>query len=64
MNYLIKNTTKEEREEYVKKALLISLADCDMPSEYVLKLVKEYIDGKKEIDEIKKLVIKEYKDNE
>ena len=58
--YLISETTKEERKDIVKKALGISLLGADMPSDDVLELAKQYIDGKIEIEEIQKKVIEKY----
>lgn len=58
--YLISETTKEERIEIVKKALGISLLGAKAPSDEVLQLVKQYIDGKIEIKEIQKLVLQKY----
>ncbi len=58
--YLISETTKEERKDIVKKALGISLLGADMPSDDVLKLAKQYIEGKVEIEEIQKEVLKKY----
>ena len=59
--YLVSETTKEERKDIVKKALAITLMGTKEPSEEVLKLAKEYIDGKIEIDEIQKRVLDKYK---
>ena len=64
MSYLIKDTTKEERRLIVNKALAISLTGADTPSKEVLELAKEYIDGKKELDEIQKIVIQKYNKGE
>ena len=58
--YLISETTREERIDIVKKALGISLLGSDMPSDYVLELAKQYIDGKIEIEEIQKRVLEKY----
>ena len=52
--------TKEERKEIVKNALGISLLGADMPSDDVLQLAKQYIDGKIEIEEIQKKVLEKY----
>ena len=60
MNYLIKDTTIEERMEIVNKALAISLSGAEKPSQDVAKLIEEYIDGKKELEEIQKIIIKKY----
>lgn len=59
--YSIKDTTREERKDIVKKALAISLMGADMPSDDVLELAKQYIDGKIEIDELQKKVLEKYK---
>lgn len=61
MKYLIKDTTEEERREIVNKALAISLSGAQTPSKDVLELAKEYVDGKKELEEVQKEVLKKYK---
>ena len=61
MDYSIKNTTKKQREEFVKKALAISAAGADAPTKEATSLVKEYIDGKKELIDIQKEIIAMYK---
>ena len=58
--YLVSETTKEERKEIVKNALGISFLGADMPSDDVLQLAKQYIDGKIEIEEIQKKVLEKY----
>ena len=58
--YLVSETTKEERKEIVKNALGISWLRADMPSDDVLQLAKQYIDGKIEIEEIQKKVLEKY----
>ena len=55
--YLISETTREERQEIVKKALGITLLGTDMPSDETLNLAKQYIDGKIEIEDIQKKVL-------
>ena len=42
MEYLIKDTTKEERKKIAKNALAISVGSNEMPSKEVIELVKEY----------------------
>ena len=64
MNYLIKDTTPEERQLIVEKALAISLSGAKAPSKEVLDLVYDYIDGRKELEEIQKIVIEKYKKEE
>ena len=58
--YLIADTTKKERQEIVKKALGISLLGADKPSDEVLDLAKQYIDGYIEIKDIQKKVLEKY----
>ena len=58
--YLISETTREERQEIVKKALAINLTAAPMPTDDVLKLAKQYIDGKIEISEVQKKVLQKY----
>lgn len=58
--YLVSETTKEERIEIVKKALGISLLGAKAPDEDVIKLAKQYIDGKIEIKEIQRIVLQKY----
>lgn len=58
--YLVSETTKEERKNIVKKALGISLLGANMPSDEVLNLAKQYIEGKIEIEEIQNKVLEKY----
>ena len=46
-SYLIKDTTKEERAEMVKKALFVTSAGDLLPSDEAIKIMKQYIDGEK-----------------
>jgi hypothetical protein len=64
MDYSIANTTKEERLAIVKNALGISISGTTMPSEESLKIVKQYVDGKKELEDVQKEIIEMYKENE
>ena len=61
MSYLIKDTTKEQRKQLVKKAYAISLASGEEPSEETLEMLKEYIDGKTELREIQEKIINKYR---
>lgn len=63
MDYSIKNTTKEQRKELVKKALAISLSGTDMPTDETLKLAKKYIDSEIELSDLQKQVISRYNKN-
>lgn len=62
MKYLISETTEEERRLIVEKALAISLSGANAPSREVLDLANDYIEGRKELDEIKEFVINKYKE--
>ena len=44
------------------KALAISLSGADKPTEEVLNLANDYIEGRKELEEIKEIVINKYKE--
>lgn len=61
MDYSIKNTTKEQRKDFVKNALGISISGTDVPTDETIKLAKEYIDGKIELKELQAKVIGMYK---
>ena len=61
MKYLIKDTTKEERKEIAIRALAISVASNETPSKIAIELVKEYIEGRMELEEVQKKVIERYK---
>lgn len=60
MKYLIDETTREERVEIVEKALAISLSDAQYPSEEAMQLAEEYIEGRMELEDIQKVMIKKY----
>lgn len=61
MSYLIKDTSKEERKKIAKEALAISVANGKMPSKETIDLIKEYINGKMELEEVQKRIIEKYK---
>lgn len=61
MSYLIKDTTREERKKIAKNALAISIGSNEMPSDETIQIVKEYVDGKIELEEVQKKVIERYK---
>ncbi len=52
MSYLIKDTTKEEREQIVKESLGNIEANCDGCMAGLAEMYQDYIDGKKELREI------------
>ena len=50
--YLIKDTTKEEREQIVAESLGNIEANCDGCMRGLAEMYQDYIDGKKELREI------------
>ncbi|MDR2711513.1 MAG: antitoxin VbhA family protein [Clostridiales bacterium] len=60
-DYSVQGTAKLQREKYVSDAIALSTLDAPAPSEETMKLVQEYIDGKREISEVLKLTIERYK---
>ena len=52
MSYLIKDTTREEREQIVKESLGNIEANCDGCMAGLAEMYEDYIDGKKELREI------------
>lgn len=62
MDLSIKNTTREQRKEIVKTALALSVTGSDMPTDKALKIMKEYVDGVSEIEEVQKKIIAMYKE--
>ena len=50
--YLIKDTTKEEREQIVAESLGNIEASCDGCMSGLAEMYQDYIDGKKELREI------------
>ena len=52
VKYLIKDTTREEREQIVAESLGNIDASCDGCSSGIVEMYQDYIDGKKELREI------------
>ena len=61
MSYWIKDTNKEERKKIAKNAFGISIASNEIPSKEVIELVKQYINGNMELEEVQKKVIDIYR---
>ena len=61
MNYLISETTKEERLKIVYKALGISMSDAPAPSKEAMDIVNQYIEGNMELEEVQKRIVDMYK---
>lgn len=64
MKYAEENTTKEIRQNLVKKALAISISGADIPTTETMKCVRKYIEGKEELKNIQEKVIKRYNEND
>ena len=58
--YSIKETTKVAREKIVQDAYAIAVSTGAPPTEEMMQLVQEYVNGKKEIPEILKETIRKY----
>ena len=52
MSYLIKDTTKEERERIIKESLGNIEANCDGCMAGLAEMYNDYIEGKKELRDI------------
>ncbi len=52
MEYLIQNTTKEEREKIVAVSLGNISASCDGCMAGLVEMYQDYIDGKKELKDV------------
>lgn len=52
MSYLIKDTTREEREKIVADSLGYIEANCDGCMTGLVEMYQDYIDGKKELRQI------------
>lgn len=61
MGYLIKDTTKEERQQNVNDALsLTMLGGLGEPSEEVKKLAEAYVNEEIEAEEMQDIIMKRY----
>ena len=60
-DYSVQGTTKLQREKYVSDAIALSTLDAPEPSEETMALMRDYIDGKREIIEVLELTIERYK---
>ena len=60
-DYSIQGTTKLQREKYAYEAMALSTLDAPPPSDETMKLMREHIDGKREISEVLEMTIERYK---
>lgn len=61
MDLSIKNTTKKQRREIAKTAFLFTTTNSHLPSQKAINLIKEYIDGISEIEDVQNKIIAMYK---
>ena len=62
-SYLIKDTTKEQRQELVKDAVALSTLDAQPPTERGNNFLKKYIEGEMELNDIVDAILSPYKQN-
>ena len=60
-DYSVQGTTKLQREKYVNDALALSTLDAPEPSAETMALMREYVDGKREISNVLTRTINRYK---
>ena len=60
--WLIKNSTREERQKRINDAIAISMLGAKAPSEEAMELYQKYIDGEMELDEVKEVLIEKYRE--
>ena len=63
MGYLIKDTTRKERERIVAESLGNISGTCDGCAAGLADMYQDYIDGKKEIREINMEYMEKYRQN-
>lgn len=59
--YLVKDTTREERDNIVKNGIALSALDSAIPTEEGMALFYKYIEGEMELEEITAVIISKYK---
>ena len=62
-DYSVQGTTKLQREKYAADALALSTLDAPEPSKETMELMREHIDGKREISEVVKMTLDRYREN-
>jgi hypothetical protein len=60
-DYSVQGTTKLQREKYVSDAIALSTLDALEPSEETMTLMRDYVDGKREIAEVLQMTIERYR---
>ena len=59
--YSVAETTKVQREKYANDAIALLTLDASEPSVEAKQLMREYIDGKCELDDAAKRMIERYR---
>lgn len=60
MSFLIKDTTKEQRERIVKDGIALSTLDSLPPTDEAMSLFGKYVNGEMELDDIIKNMLLPY----
>lgn len=55
---LVKDTTKEEREEIVKEAIALGSIECKRPPKEIIKLYQFYVNGVIDLPQVKEKILK------
>lgn len=58
--WLIKNSTKEERQKRINGAIAIQSTGGGLPTPKAMELYQKYIDGEMELEEIRQEILKNY----
>ncbi len=58
--WLIKNSTKEERQKRINGAIAIQSTGGGLPTPKAMELYQRYIDGEMELEEIRQEILKNY----
>ncbi|MDR0434028.1 MAG: antitoxin VbhA family protein [Gracilibacteraceae bacterium] len=61
-SYKIADTTKVQREKYVNDAISISVLDAPEPSPEAKQLMRDYVDGKRELADARRAIIEHYRE--
>ena len=59
--FMTSETTRAQREQLIKDAYSLCRLDSAAPSDEVMELAGQYIDGRLELEEIADIIIKGYK---
>lgn len=60
--WLIKNSTKEERQKRINEAMAISMLDGPAPEPKAMEFYQRYINGEMELDEVTRKLIEMYRE--